>query len=93
MKLVQSFDDLPTWQLIAGGAVSKQFPVCWTLLFDEFRLFDNWLSDSNCFPRWYQQTGSGLPDWSLVCPTVKIVVENYFQFAAATVENGLNGLS
>ena len=34
------FDNLPTWLLIAEGAVSERLVVCRTQFFHEFRLFD-----------------------------------------------------
>ena len=64
---------LPTCMIAHGrsccfGAVSG---VC-DAVFYEFRLYDVWLSDSKYFPRWRQQTGSGLPSRFLVCPRAKI---------------------
>jgi len=67
--------------------ISDRLPMCGTWIFDEIRLCEVWLVDYKRFqmwnvfqrvefegmgPMWRQQTGSGLPDRSPMCPTVEV---------------------
>ena len=65
------FDQLQTWWPIARGSGSDRFPACRTRFFDDFRLFEVGLVDSERFPPWRQWTGRGFSERSLMCQTTK----------------------